>query len=181
MTWARHQRVTTSPSDQEVDARAIPLLPEGGWRLYSVEERPLIGTAPKGYLAYGDPDDPNCVAYIAKKGRRADGGLRECVTEEMISKIGAMLPLSIAQSKLVRLPVRPHRPVDVRFLSRNFVRQGQQRLIHGIEIVGAYFNARTEEVEAAFNLGHGPTAAAGALILFDGVVGPADRLASRGS
>ena len=64
---------------------------------------------------------------------------RECVTEEIISKIGEMLPLEIARSRLVR--VKKH---DVRFLSRNFVIQGQYELLHGIELVAKYFLITTQ-------------------------------------
>lgn len=152
MTWARRRRLTVSPSTVEVNLRAIPILPESGWRLYTIEEWPLIGAAPKGYLAYGDPEKPDCVAYIAKKGRLSVGGSRECVTEEIISKIGAMLPVRMARSQLVRLPVpRGHQP-DVRFLSRNFVRRGEEELVHGIEIVAQYLNASREEITSVFNL-----------------------------
>ncbi|MGH7272186.1 MAG: HipA domain-containing protein [Polyangiaceae bacterium] len=128
------------------------MFPPGAWRLHAVEEWPLIGAAPKGYLAYGDPQRPDCHAYIAKKGRLVEGGNRECVTEEMISKIGASLPVRMARSRLVRLPVGKGQPEDVRFLSRNFVRWGEERLVHGIEIVAEYFNARPEEVAFAFEL-----------------------------
>lgn len=152
MVWARRRRVTTSSTTAEVNVRAIPLLPAGGWRLYGVEEWPLIGTAPKNYLAYGDPERPDCVSYIAKKGRFEHGGLRECVTEEIISQIGAMLPLRVAKSKLVRLPVSSGLEPDVRFLSRNFIRRGEEQLVHGIELAAQYFNAQPQEVEAVFNL-----------------------------
>jgi hypothetical protein len=40
----------------------------------------------------------------------------------------------------------------VRFLSRNFVRRGEEELVHGIEIMGEYFNAKPEEIADAFNL-----------------------------
>jgi hypothetical protein len=152
MAWARWRRITASRNKREVNVRAIPLLPDTGWRLYSFDEWPLIGAAPKGYLAFGDPEKPDCPAYIAKKGRLADGGLRECVTEEMISKIGAMLPVRMASSKLVRLPVPKGQVPDIRFLSRNFIRIGEEVLLHGIEIVGQYFDAKSDEIEAAFNL-----------------------------
>src|ERR1700733_11820232 len=101
MAWARWQRCTTTPSKVEVDLRAIPVLPSGGWRLYDVEEVPLIGAAPKNYLAYGDLGRSDCEAYIAKRGRLLDGGYRECVTEEIISKIGRALPVRSAHSRLV--------------------------------------------------------------------------------
>ena len=82
-----------------------------------------------------------------RKGGRLSADARECVTEEIISKIGAMLPLEIASSKLVR--VSKH---DVRFLSRNFVIRGRNELIHGIELVARYFETNPSEVESAFDL-----------------------------
>ena len=151
MAWARRSRVTTTPSRVEVNLRAIPVLAPGGWRLYKLDEWPLIGAAPKGYLAYGDPEGPDCRAFIAKRGRGTDGAYRECVTEEIISKIGAMLPVRMARSRLVRVPPEPGVAPDLRFLSQNFLRGGEE-LIHGIEIVGQYFDAKPEDVEAAFNL-----------------------------
>jgi hypothetical protein len=75
------------------------------------------------------------------------------VTEEIISKIGAMLPVQMAKSRLVRVAALKGRAPEVRFLSQNFVRRGEDVLIHGIEIVAQYFNAKPEEVETAFNLG----------------------------
>lgn len=86
----------------------------------------MVGTVPKDYLAYGAPrltgdsrdrDRLSVVSsgHIAKKGRfQADA--RECVTEEIISKIGSMLPVRMARSRLVRVAKD-----DVRFLSRDFV------------------------------------------------------------
>jgi hypothetical protein len=126
MVWARSRRVTVSPSKVEVDVRGIPLMPPSGWRLYTLEEWPLIGAAPKGYLAFGDPERPDCPAYIAKKGRLAEGGNRECVTEEIMSKIGSMLPVRMAESKLVRLQPSKHDAPEVRLLSRNFLRRGEE-------------------------------------------------------
>lgn len=75
----------------------------------------LAGAVPKDYLAYGLPkrsksegseQDPLLIAtsgFIAKKGRFS-AAERECVTEEIISKIGAMLPVKMAKSRLVRIP-----------------------------------------------------------------------------
>lgn len=157
MAWRRKDRFTTTPSRVEVNVRAIPLLKPGGWRLLSVNEVPLVGTVPKDYLAYGAPRRSggsrrrnglslgNC-GFIAKKGRfRADA--RECVTEEIISKIGAMLPVRMARSRLVRVATN-----DVRFLSRDFVRVELEALRHGIELVAEYFDSTPEEVAATFRL-----------------------------
>ena len=140
------KRYTATPSRVEVDIRAIPLLPQGGWRLCSLEEFPVVGTVPKNYLAYGNPNSSGTLGYIAKKGRTGTDA-RECVTEEIISKIGAMLPLEMACSKLVRIS-----GTDVRFLSRNFVVRGQYELLHGIELVARYFETNPSDVEKAFKL-----------------------------
>lgn len=142
----RRRRYTATPSRVEVNVRAIPLLPQDGWRLWSLEEFPIVGTVPKNYLSYGDPLNPRVRGYIAKKGRTSNDA-RECVTEEIISKIGAMLPLEVANSKLVRLS-----KTDVRFLSRNFVVRDQYELLHGIELVAKFFESDPSDVEAAFDL-----------------------------
>ena len=163
MTWRRRGRYTTTPSRVEVDVRAIPILPRTGWRLLPTREVPLVGTVPKGYLAYGVPkrfgrrdssdqtDDRSPLAlassgYIAKKGRFSSDA-RECVTEEIISKIGEMLPVRMAASKLVRLSNQ-----DVRFLSRNFVEPGRYELRHGIELAAMYFETTADDVRATFRL-----------------------------
>ena len=142
----RKRRYTATPSRIEVNVRAIRPLPLHGWTLWSLEEFPIVGTVPKNYLSYGDPHKPGTRGYIAKKGRTKDDA-RECVTEEIISKIGAMLPLVMASSKLVRLS-----KTDVRFLSQNFVVRGQYELLHGIELVARYFETNPHEVETAFDL-----------------------------
>lgn len=142
----RTRRYTATPSQMEVNVRAIPLLPQSGWKIYSLDEFPIVGTVPKNYLAYGDPRLPGTCGYIAKKGRMKDDA-RECVTEEIISKIGAILPLEMAHSKLVRLSKS-----DVRFLSRNFVKRGREELLHGTELVARYFGSNPDEVETVFNL-----------------------------
>ncbi len=143
---SRKNRTTTTPSKVEVNVRAITLLPPGGWKQYELDEFPIVGTVPKNYLAYGDPLLPTTVGYIAKKGRlKADA--RECVTEEIISKIGAMLPVNMARSKLVRVSKQ-----DVRFLSKNFVVRHKFELLHGIELAARYFQSNPSEVESAFEL-----------------------------
>ena len=142
----RKRRYTATPSRLEVNSRAIPLLPQDGWKLWSLEEFPIVGTVPKNYLSYGDPSNPRVLGYIAKKGRTSNDA-RECVTEEIISKIGAMLPLEVASSKLARLSKS-----DVRFLSQNFVVRDQYELLHGIELVAKFFETNPSEVETAFDL-----------------------------
>ena len=139
-------RYAATPSRIEVNIRAIPILPQTGWKLLSFETFPTVGTVPKNYLTYGNPGLPGRLGYFAKKGRiKADA--RECVTEEIISKIGAMLPLEMARSKLVRIAKN-----DVRFLSQNFVVRGQYELRHGIELVAQFFETTPTDVESVFNL-----------------------------
>jgi hypothetical protein len=106
MGWARGVRCTVSATHREVNLRAIPPLHPRGWRLYGAEDIALTGAAPKNYLAFGDVRRPDCEAYIAKRGGRINGD-RDCVTEEIISKIGKALPVRVAASRLVRLPVFP--------------------------------------------------------------------------
>ena len=142
----RKRRYTATPSRLEVNLRAIPLLPQDGWTLWSLKEFPIVGTVPKNYLSYGDPRNPRVRGYIAKKGRTSNDA-RECVTEEIISKIGAMLPLEVASSKLARLS-----KADVRFLSQNFVARDRHELLHGIELVAWFFETNAKEVETAFDL-----------------------------
>ena len=136
------------PPDVNVDA--IPLLPAGGWRLHSVEEIQTGGAAPKDYLVFGDLDDPNAPAFIAKKPGKY--GYRECVTEQMISRIGQLLPLQVARSGLVRLP-SPRDAPDVRFLSRSFLLRGRTQLKHGVELVADYVGSSQSELNEVFNLG----------------------------
>ena len=140
-------RFRATPSKVEVNISAIPFLPQTGWKLAPTSVFPLIGTVPKNYLSYGNPLLPHEIGYFAKKGRTNNNDARECVTEEIISKIGSTLPINIAASKLVRIS-----RTDVRFMSRNFVSNGKIELMHGIELAARYFQTSTSDVESAFNL-----------------------------
>ena len=147
MVWRpRNLRFTSTPSRVDVDVRAIPVLPPSGWKLVGSKRFPLVGTVPKDYLVYGEPENPGSVGYFAKKGRTKYGA-RECVTEEIISKIGSLLPLKMARSKLVRLSKS-----DVRFLSLNFVRRGEFELLHGTELFARYLGSDEEEMVSVFGL-----------------------------
>ena len=113
----------------------------------------LGGAAPKNYLAFGDPEVPGTVCFIAK--RPAHWGPRECVTEEIISRIGRLLPLRVAESRLVRLPPRPgENPLDdpdIRFLSRNFLRPGEE-LVHGQQLYAEFLGVTQPQFVEMFNL-----------------------------
>jgi hypothetical protein len=124
-------------------------LRRGSWRLLTLQERSLIGAAPKNYLAFGDPDNPATVGYIAKKAK--NWGPRECLTEEIISKIGHTLPVRVAHSRLVRLPAEQGRYDEVRFLSEDFIRPGEA-LVHGAELMARYLEVSPDELHATFNL-----------------------------
>lgn len=171
MRERRKPRFRATPSRLEVNLRAIPVLAAGGWRLLSTREVPLVGAVPKDYLAYGVAkrakidgagQDPLLIAssgFIAKKGRFS-AAARECVTEEIISKIGAMLPVKMARSRLVRVPDGEHTSAgsrgagdDVRFLSRDFVDREHYELRHGVELAAAYFDTTAEDVASTFGLG----------------------------
>ena len=153
MRWTRKVRSTVTPSRVEVNLRAIPVLEPGGWRLCTLEEVPLTGTVPKNYLAFGDPFGPETVGYIAKKKKSKGPSELDCVTEEIISSIGRLLPIEIAKSRCVRLPsLTPGGPVDVRFMSRNFLRRGDEQLLHGLELVANYLDSNAAEVTEVFHL-----------------------------
>jgi hypothetical protein len=161
MVWTRRDRSCVTPSRKEVDLRGIDrLAPGGGWRVFPTDEWQVTGAVPKNYLAFGDPTDPETVAYFAKKGRLgrkvADTHLhaaRECVTEEVISVIGRMLRLNIAKSRLVLLDHGKGGPPDVRFMSRNFLRRGEETLTHGVEMVIVYLGGGEErDLREAFKL-----------------------------
>jgi len=138
---------------EEVSVRDIRVLRPRGWRLYSADEWMLAGAAPKNYLAFGDPDRSGAIGYIAK--RPAHWGPRECVTEEIISRIGRLLPLRVAESRLVRLPPKPgaspEDDPDVRFLSRNFLRRGEE-LVHGQQLYAEFLGISQPQFVETFNL-----------------------------
>jgi hypothetical protein len=148
----RRVRSTQTPTSLELNWKAIPELARGGWRLCGTDEIALVGTVEKNYLVFGPDKDPTSdanVGFIAKKQKRS--GNIECATEEIISRIGHLLPICIADSRLVRLPDTD--PPDIRFMSKNFVRRRCEQLVHGAEIVAAYLGASSmEEMNQVFDL-----------------------------
>ncbi len=138
----------------QVDVARIPILADG-YRLLPVEEMAIGGDAPKDFLVFGRPEEPSS-AFIAKAPRKC--GPRECMTEEIISTIGRALPLKVAGSKLVRLRAGPGADLEVRFLSRYFLRPGEQ-LVHGAELLAMWLGASQAEVTDTFLTGKGRRAA----------------------
>jgi hypothetical protein len=100
-------------SGSPVNVDAIPFL-EGDYDVFGVEKYGLIGDAPKDYVVYKTSQRPE-FAFIAKKPR-IEGPI-ECVTEYLIARIGASLPLRVAEGRLAQLRTGGTEP-DVRFLSR---------------------------------------------------------------
>lgn len=73
------------------------------------------------------------------------------MTEEMISSIGRLLPLKVARSRLIALPACSPGEHDIRFMSKIFLRRGEE-LIHGVELAARYLDASKEELHRVFNL-----------------------------
>lgn len=124
-----------------VNIDAIPFLAEP-YRVHGVEEVVIIGDAPKNYVTCGGDTEP--VAYIAKQPR-VEGPI-ECVTEYMIARLGAELPLRVAKGRLVRLRT-PGNENDVRYMSRYFLsRVRSEQLIHGSQIVAGCFEIQEKQL-----------------------------------
>ena len=148
----RRHRLGTGPTDAAlnqhgVNVAAIPHL-ERGYELRRVGEVGIGGAAPKDFLVF--PAVPALgKAYVAKQPSRKHSGFRESVTEHLIARIGHHLPIRMANTRLVRLSVSQGAPEDVRFLSQYFLRQGQQALIHGVELVAQAYGVQKSEVAEA--------------------------------
>lgn len=126
------------------DHRKIPVLPAHSYTLD--KEKAIGGDAPKAYLIRGNPALQH-EAFIAKEARYY--GPRECATEQLISQIGRLLPLRVADSVLVRLPVGPGSPDSVRFMSKYFLKPGEE-LIHGVELMAMWLDVEKQEMEEVF-------------------------------
>lgn len=107
----------------------------------------IIGDAPKDFITVKPT-----YRYIAK-GPRREGPI-ECVTEYLIGRIGTMLPLRVAEGRLVRLPpTTPGIDPDVRFMSRYFLASHTEQLLHGSQIIAACFELKEDEVHTAIPKG----------------------------
>lgn len=139
--------------DRYCYAASIPRLEPNSYVLESVELRTIGGDAPKDFLTHGAVSNPYSARYIAKGPRKC--GPRECVTEELISRIGHSLAVKVANSRLVRLPCRVGTDDHgVRFMSRYFL-AGSAELIHGVELMAQWIGADRHEMEEAFFSGKG--------------------------
>ncbi len=130
----------------DVNIDAIPVLPFGTFDNRGPDQVAIIGDAPKSYVVFRN-DDRN--AYIAKAPRRE--GPIECVTEYLIARIGTLLPLRVAEGRLVRLGT----DTDVRFMSRQFLdRAAGEQLVHGSQLVGRCFGLDERAVFKEVKRGH---------------------------
>lgn len=132
-------RRRTVCGERRVDVDHIPFLDEKH-QVLGVDELSIIGDAPKDFIICASG-----VEYIAKKPRRE--GPIECVTEYLIGRIGAALPLKVAEGRLVRLRTRDG-SADVRFLSRHFFNRREEQLVHGSQLVAACFDLQEKDLDA---------------------------------
>ena len=124
---------------------ALPPLRKG---YYYVVDQAIAGDAPKNFIrAYtygmGKRSNPRkWPAYIAKVGHKWYPN--ESITEHLLTRIGQLLGLQMAESSLVSVHGQ------VRFLSRYFLGRNQ-KLVHGAEIFGGYLEDESfvEKVEKA--------------------------------
>lgn len=152
-------RVARRLDHSGVGLQAIRKL-EPGYVVLGVSELGLIGAAPKDFVVFtgcGVADHPYNKAYVAKKPMREHTGFRECVTEYLISRIGRMLPLRVAEGRLVRIERRGDAVPDVRFMSRYFLRPDES-LLHGVELVAQCFGLEKGIVESELPRGDGERA-----------------------
>lgn len=136
---------------QEINFRSLRRLDPREYLLKSADSGiSIVGSAPKDLLFMGGREDWS-QAYIAKGPHRVSA--RECVTEEIISAVGRMLPLRLAESRVVLLGRHASGDADIRFLSRYFLRRSEEQLVHGAELVAAYLQSDPLEVEETFGTG----------------------------
>src|SRR5262245_11246179 len=112
----RH-RLGTIPTDLRLDrfhvnCDAVPFL-KGRYELWSVERLGIAGAAPKDFVVFPEVGGFG-EAYVAKKPTKPFLGTRESVTEYLIARIGAALPLRCADARLARIPAPRAAAPDVR-------------------------------------------------------------------
>ena len=124
-------RRTERHLEDDVNVGAIPRF----CRPFEVDtERTVSGSAPKDIIVVSPAEE-----YIAKGPSKGNSTACECVTEELISRIGQLLPLKVAGSLLAVIRDKVRHP-GVRFMSRVFLRRGDEQLRHGIDLVAACFD-----------------------------------------
>ena len=122
----------------------LPPLRKGYY--YTVAGQAIAGNAPKNFIrayTYGTANRSNprkWPGYIAKVGHKWYPN--ESITEHLLTRIGQLLGLKMAESSLVSAHGQ------IRFLSRYFLKRNQN-LVHGAEIFADYLkdDQFVEEVE----------------------------------
>jgi HipA-like C-terminal domain len=120
----------------------IPVLKKGNYHV--VKGVSVGGDAPKDFLRvyeYGEArksNPKNWTAYIAKVGHKWYP--MESVTEHLLNRIGAVLGLTMAFSKLSIINGQ------IRFCSRYFLKKNEQ-LMHGAQIYSAFLSGDDHFVE----------------------------------
>ena len=122
----------------------LPILKDGCFR---VLDAAVAGDAPKDFLRiyrYNDgrrANPRNWPAWIAKVGHKYYPN--ESVTEQLLTRIGQALGLTVADSELMWFGPQ------LRFMSRYFLNGMDQSLVHGAEIFAGHLADRdfVEEVE----------------------------------
>lgn len=109
-------------------------------RFHIDDKRSVGGAAPKAIVVVSANEQ-----YIAKAPSKPNSTARECVTEYLISRLGKLLELKVARSRLAILP-GSGADWDVRFMSRVFLKPGTEQLRHGIDLVAAAFDMEKERL-----------------------------------
>lgn len=108
---------------------------------FRVHEIPLDGEAPKDFIFVYEykersgirRNNPKTwVPYIAKVARKHYA--TESIMEFLLNRLGEVFGLKMAESKLVVISNQ------IRFLSKYFLKEGEESLIHGAQIYSAYLN-----------------------------------------
>ena len=139
-----HEQVINRSGFEISSQGALPPLRKGYY--YTVVGQTIAGDAPKDFIrayTYGKAKRANprkWPAYIAKVGHKWYPN--ESITEHLLTRIGQVLGLQMAESSLVSAHGQ------VRFLSRYFLGRNQN-LVHGAEIFAGYLEDKdfVEEVE----------------------------------
>jgi hypothetical protein len=139
-----HEQVINWSGFEISNQGVLPPLRKGYY--YNVVGQAIAGDAPKGFIrayTYGEADRSNprkWPAYIAKVGHKWYPN--ESITEHLLTRIGQLLGLKMAESYLVSAHGQ------IRFLSRYFLKRNQS-LVHGAQIFAGYLkdDEFVEEVE----------------------------------
>ena len=142
--YLSHEQVINWSGFEIRNQGVLPPLRKGYY--YTVAGQDIAGDAPKNFIrayTYGTANRSNprkWPEYIAKVGHKWYPN--ESITEHLLTRIGQLLDLKMAESSLVSAHGQ------IRFLSRYFLRRNQ-RLEHGAQIFAGYLkdDQFVEEVE----------------------------------